>query len=143
MCLYCHESVGSEDFFCARFPRQEHKSRHSEDLSGCSCQYALGGGAVAPGGSYPQIQTTSVTCASELHKYLVRLIPDTRACSGIQEFVKMHVPCTVAARLMETPCCPFRCGSMTRMWRQPWHQRALTLIPILASQTLLRSSCWT
>ncbi|KAK9905877.1 hypothetical protein WJX75_008052 [Coccomyxa subellipsoidea] len=29
-------------------------------------------GAVAPGGSYPQIQTTSVTCASELHKYLVR-----------------------------------------------------------------------
>lgn len=38
---------------------------------GCSCQYALGGGAVAPGGSYPQTQITSSTCASQLHNYLV------------------------------------------------------------------------
>ncbi|CAL8472232.1 g11774 [Coccomyxa elongata] len=42
------------------------------DLVGCSCQYALGGGAVAPGGSYPQAQIISSTCASQLHKYLVK-----------------------------------------------------------------------
>ena len=43
------------------------------NLVSCSCQYALGGGAVAPGGSFPQAQTITSRCASQLHQYLVRI----------------------------------------------------------------------
>lgn len=69
---------------------------------GCSCQYALGGGAVAPGGSYPQAQIISSKCASQLHKYLVRVL------TGLYDSKKVGAEC-VSQRNWAEGCCRKLC----------------------------------